>query len=204
MSIASEATLPPLLRFTGIRLVHTALRRDLAPLPSRIHALGAGRSAAVAETLTQWRVVARVLMAHHEYEDAELWPVLRARRPELRLLLNRLESDHHRIEHDLTVVTAMIGSLVRDPERAWMAAAAATALIEAVDAHLRVEEVQVLPELARAVEPGEHLGALGASLAALDDADVFVGRTPGDAITWLLDGIAGDPAAESIAGPRTA
>ncbi|MYW00439.1 hemerythrin domain-containing protein [Streptomyces sp. SID3343] len=203
MSIAPEAA-SPLLRFSGIRLVYTALRRDLAPLPGRIDALGAGRPAAVAETLTQWRLIARVLTAHHAYEDADLWPVLRVRRPELRLLLNRLESDHHRIDHDLTVVTAMIGSLARDPERAWMAAAAAEAVKETVDAHLRVEEAQVLPELARAVEPGEHLGTLGASLAALDEADVFVGRTPGDAITWLLDGLAGDSAAPTpSAGPRS-
>jgi hemerythrin HHE cation binding domain-containing protein len=205
MSIASEAAFSPLLRFTGIRLVHTALRRDLAPLPGRIRALGTARPAAVTETLTHWRLIARVLTAHHAYEDADLWPVLRVCRPELRLLLNRLEADHHRIDHDVTVVTAMIGGLARDRERAWMAAAAAKALIETVDAHLRVEEVQVLPELARAVGPGEHLGTLGASLAALDEADVFVGRTPGDAITWLLDGIAGGVAdCESTVGPQPA
>ncbi|WP_406280763.1 hemerythrin domain-containing protein [Embleya sp. NBC_00896] len=222
MPVAPEAAVPsPLLRFTGIRLVHTALRRDLAPMPGRIRSPHGDGRAAGTDVLAQWRLVARILMAHHEYEDTHLWPVLRACRPELRLLLNRLEADHHRLDHDLGVVTAMIGGLAHDPERAWMVAAAVEAVIETIDAHLRVEEVQVLPELAAVVEAGGHIGTLGASLAAIDAADVFDtgGRAPADAITWLLDGIAGagdpggthggagrptDPTPGPFPGPRTA
>ncbi|MYS84152.1 hemerythrin domain-containing protein [Embleya scabrispora] len=215
MPAVPNAALSPLLRFTGIRLVHTALRRDLAPMSGRIRAVQADGGPAVADVSAQWRLLARILMAHHEYEDACLWPVLRVARPELRLLLNRLEADHHRIDHDLTVVTAMIGSLAGDSERAWMVAAAVESVAETVDAHLRVEEVQVLPELAAVVAAGAHIGTLGASLAAIDAAEVFdVGapgdRAPTDAITWLLDGITGvsGGCAEPIPGlfpdPRTA
>ncbi|MFE2865171.1 hemerythrin domain-containing protein [Embleya sp. NPDC059259] len=215
MSAVPHAASSPLLRFTGIRLVHTALRRDLAPMPGRIRAVPTAEGPLVADLSAQWRLLARILMAHHEYEDACLWPVLRAARPELRLLLHRLEADHHRIDHDLTVVTAMIGSLDRDPERSWMVAAAVEAVLETVDAHLRVEEVQVLPELAAVVAAGEHIGTLGASLAAIDAADVFDAPMPGhraptDAITWLLDGITGvsggcaEPIPGRFPGPRTA
>lgn len=196
MPAATQAAASPLLRFTGIRLVHTALRRDLAPMAERIRVPHTDEGAPVADVLAQWRLLARILMAHHEYEDARLWPVLRVARPELRLLLNRLEADHHRIDHDLTVVTAMIGSLARAPERAPMVAAAVEAVVETIDAHLRVEEAQILPELAAVIGADEHLGTLGASLAAIDAAEVFdvpapVRGAPTDAITWLLDGIAG-------------
>ncbi|MGC0417460.1 hemerythrin domain-containing protein [Embleya sp. AB8] len=211
MSAAPMSAASPLLRFTGIRLVHTALRRDLDPMPKRIRALSAD-AGAPAELLAQWRLLARILMAHHEYEDTCLWPVLRVARPELRLLLNRLEADHHRIDHDLAAVTTMIAGLDRDRERTWLVAAAVEALVETVDAHLRVEEVQVLPELAAVVASGGHIGTLGASLSAIDAADVFDRRTPGprapaDAIGWLLDGIAGipgDPTPRRFPGPRPA
>jgi len=193
---AEPETVPvPLARFTGIRLVHTALRRDLVSLPERIRGLGPGDLVAAAEAAARWRVLARILMAHQEYEDCRLWPLLRGRRPELRLLMRWLEADHLVIERELVSGAAMIAGLVGDTRRAPAVADVVEGFVATIDAHLRVEEEQVLPELARAVAPGEFVGTLGASLGAIDETEPFAGeprlagRAPVDAMAWLLDGM---------------
>lgn len=193
---AEPETVPvPLARFTGIRLVHTALRRDLVVLPGRIRGLSAGDLVGAAETAARWRVLGRILMAHQEYEDCCLWPLLRERRPELRLLVRWLAADHRVIERELVAGAAMIGGLVGDARRAPAVAVAVEGFIGTIDAHLRVEGEQVLPELARAVAPGEQIGTLGASLGVIDEAEPFVGEPrlagsgPVDAMAWLLDGM---------------
>ncbi|MFE6054825.1 hemerythrin domain-containing protein [Kitasatospora sp. NPDC056446] len=177
-------------RFAGLRLVHAALRRDLARLPNALRLLQPGEDDKGEALLRHWTFMTAMLTCHHEQQDTRLWPIVRRFAPELRLLLNWLEADHHNLDHSFTRVTTLVRIASRDTGSAWPVAYAMEDLAARLETHLRIEERQLLPRMDRVVAEGSRLGGLGELLDLLRVAD---GPGTADALAWLLDGV--EPAA---------
>ncbi|MFF7631892.1 hemerythrin domain-containing protein [Kitasatospora sp. NPDC008050] len=174
-------------RFAGLRLVHAALRRDLARLPTALRLLQPDDEVGAAALQRHWDFLTAMLTCHHEQEDVRLWPMLRRFAPELRLLVNWLEDDHHNLDHSFTRTTTLMRVATRDPASAWPVAYAVEELAARLETHLRIEEEQVLPEMAKLLPTHSRVGTLGELLDLLRMAD---GPGTPDALAWLLEGVA--------------
>ncbi|HJD83251.1 hemerythrin domain-containing protein [Kitasatospora aureofaciens] len=180
---------PFTVRFAGLRLVHAALRRDLARLPNALRLLQPDEEDKGEALLRHWTFMTAMLTCHHEQQDTRIWPIVRRFAPELRLLLNWLEADHHNLDHSFTRVTTLVRIASRDTGSAWPVAYAMEDLAARLETHLRIEERQLLPRMDRVVTDSSRLGGLGELLDLLRSAD---GPGAADALAWLLDGV--DPA----------
>ncbi|MEU1287526.1 hemerythrin domain-containing protein [Kitasatospora sp. NPDC005856] len=177
---------PATLRFAGLRLVHAALRRDLARLPNALRLLQPEEDDKGEALLRHWNFITAMLTCHHEQQDTRLWPIVRRFAPELRLLLNWLEDDHHNLDHSFTRVTTLVRIASRDTGSAWPVAYAMEDLAARLETHLRIEERQLLPRMERVITDGSRLGGLGELLDLLRLAD---GPGVADALAWLLEGV---------------
>ncbi|MFJ3787158.1 hemerythrin domain-containing protein [Kitasatospora sp. NPDC090091] len=177
---------PQALRFAGLRLVHAALRRDLARLPNSLRLIQPGEDEKGAALLRHWHFVTAMLTCHHEQQDTRLWPLVRRFAPELRLLLNWLEADHHNLDHSFTRVTTLVRIASRDAGSAWPVAYAMEDLAARLETHLRIEERQLLPRMEMVFADSSRLGSLPELLDLLRAAD---GPGTADALAWLLDGV---------------
>ncbi|MGW6916564.1 hemerythrin domain-containing protein [Kitasatospora sp. NPDC054939] len=177
---------PQTLRFAGLRLVHSALRRDLARLPNALRLLQPGDDEQGAALLRHWDFVTAMLTCHHEQQDTRLWPILRRFAPELRLLLNWLEADHHNLDHSFTRVTTLVRIASRDAGSAWPVAYAVEDLAARLETHLRIEERQLLPRMELVFTETSRVGGLPELLDLLRSAE---GPGTADAVAWLLDGV---------------
>ncbi|CAN3980321.1 MULTISPECIES: hemerythrin domain-containing protein [Streptomycetaceae] len=177
---------PQAFRFAGLRLVHSALRRDLARLPNALRLLQPGEDEKGAALLRHWTFVTAVLSCHHEQQDTRIWPIVRRFAPELRLLLNWLESDHHNLDHSFTRVTTLVRIASRDTGSVWPVAYAIEDLAARLETHLRVEERQLLPRMELVFTENSRVGSLPELLDVMHSAD---GPGTPDALAWLLDGV---------------
>ncbi len=177
---------PQAVRFAGLRLVHSALRRDLARLPNALRLLQPGEDEKGAALLRHWTFVTAVLTCHHEQQDTRIWPIVRRFAPELRLLLNWLEADHHNLDHSFTRVTTLVRIASRDTGSVWPVAYAIEDLAARLETHLRVEERQLLPRMDAVFAEGSRVGSLPELLDVMHSAD---GPGTPDALAWLLDGV---------------
>ncbi|MFF2145184.1 hemerythrin domain-containing protein [Kitasatospora sp. NPDC058190] len=177
---------PLVARFAGLRLVHAALRRDLARLPNALRLLQPEEEHKGEALLRHWTFMTAMLTCHHEQQDTRIWPIVRRFAPELRLLLNWLEADHHNLDHSFTRVTTLVRIASRDTGSAWPVAYAMEDLAARLETHLRIEERQLLPRMERVVTDNSRLGGLGELLDLLRSAD---GPGTADALAWLLDGV---------------
>ncbi|MCC9308693.1 hemerythrin domain-containing protein [Kitasatospora sp. RB6PN24] len=174
-------------RFAGLRLVHAALRRDLARIPTALRLLQPDDEASAEALQRHWDFLTAMLTCHHEQQDGRIWPLLRRFAPELRLLINWLEDDHHNLDHSFTRTTTLMRIATRDPASAWPVAYAVEELAARLETHLRIEEEQVLPVMALQLSPQSRVGTLGELLDLLRLAD---GPGAPDALAWLLEGVA--------------
>ncbi|MEV4614252.1 hemerythrin domain-containing protein [Kitasatospora sp. NPDC049258] len=173
--------------FAGLQLVHAALRRDLARLPNALRLLQPGDAVAGDALQRHWDFMIAMITCHHEQQDTRLWPLLRRFVPELRLLLNWLEADHHNLDHSFTRVTTLVRIATRDPASSWPVAYAVEELAARLETHLRIEERQLLPRMAGVFPAGSRIGTLPELLDLIRLAD---GPASSDALVWLLDGVA--------------
>lgn len=172
--------------FAGLRLVHAALRRDLARLPNALRLLQPEDTDNAEAIQRHWDFLTAMLTCHHEQQDTRLWPLLRRFAPELRLLLNWLESDHHNLDHSFTRITTLVRIATRDPASAWSVAYAVEELAARLETHLRIEERQLLPRMDGIFAAGSRIGTLPELLDLLRAAD---GPNTSDALVWLLEGV---------------
>ncbi|MBP0454781.1 MULTISPECIES: hemerythrin domain-containing protein [unclassified Kitasatospora] len=177
---------PQAVRFAGLRLVHAALRRDLARLPNSLRLLQPGEDDKGEALLRHWHFVNAMLTCHHEQQDTRIWPIVRRFAPELRLLLNWLEADHHNLDHSFTRVSTLVRIASRDAGSAWPVAYAMEDLAARLETHLRIEERQLLPRMELVFTETSRVGSLPELLDLLRSAD---GPGTADALAWLLDGV---------------
>jgi hemerythrin-like domain-containing protein len=146
--------------------VHEHLRQELAKLREVIQEVREGRSSAAearsylnAMTMRQnyWTLGAfcaaycRVVSIHHAIEDAQLFPDLKAADQSLTPILDRLRHEHEGIAKVLSDIDTALVATVEDEERLDDTEEAVDHLSDALLAHLKYEEEQL-------VEPIERLG----------------------------------------------
>ncbi len=91
----------------------------------------------------------RIVTGHHSLEDQAVFPHLRAREPDLGLVIDRLASEHEIIHQVLEDVDAELVELLRSPGDFSRLQQAADVLTDVLLSHLAYEEAQLVEPLAR-------------------------------------------------------
>jgi hemerythrin-like domain-containing protein len=102
---------------------------------------------------------------HHADEEASVFPRLITRVPEARDLIARLEADHHGTFAPLWRKLRPLLAGIASGQRANLPPALVRAVREAYDAHIAIENDELLPLCAEALAP-EEIAAIGAEMAA--------------------------------------
>lgn len=137
-----------------MRIVHQALQRDLRrahAVLTRVPPPDDRQRAAVVEQL-QWLMT--FLEAHHRSEDLGLYPVVRERDPEHAALLDEMTSDHEAVA-DAVVELERAAAAYADNDEREPLVQALDRLTDVLVPHLRREEDDVMPLVARAITDGE-------------------------------------------------
>jgi len=144
--------------------VHQHLREELAKLRGVIEEVREGRSSAAEarsflNTMTMrqnyWTLGAfcaaycRVVSVHHAIEDQSLFPDLKAADESLGPVLARLQHEHEGIAKVLGEVDAGLVAMVEDEQRLDETRTAVDHLSDALLAHLKYEEEQLLEPIGR-------------------------------------------------------
>ncbi len=135
-STASMATL--------LLLSHHAFRRDIARFIRAIEQVKTGDASRNEALQEEWEKSYRqALHGHHMMEDANIFPDIRNKHPELGPALDKLTEQHHKIDPILEVGDAAFADLAH-PEKAEMVV---QELKKLLDEHLSFEEAQITPSL---------------------------------------------------------
>jgi alkanesulfonate monooxygenase SsuD/methylene tetrahydromethanopterin reductase-like flavin-dependent oxidoreductase (luciferase family) len=144
--------------------IHQHLRQELSNLRDVIEEVRGGRTTAAAarsylNTMTMrqnyWTLGAfcaaycRVVSVHHAIEDQSLFPDLKAADQSLGPVLERLQHEHEGIARVLGEVDAALVKMVQDDERLDATQTAVDHLSDALLAHLKYEEEQLLEPIGR-------------------------------------------------------
>jgi hemerythrin-like domain-containing protein len=154
--------------------MHNAMRRDLTRLE---RAVGAEPTDAHSAGLTAgFELLRKELMSHHEAEDSDLWPVLRAHLDDHVELaeVDAMVAEHARIPAALDAVGAALATDID-------ARPAVTEFVELVRSHLEHEEEAVLPLIERHLSNEEWHAWLR------HERNKQPARDRGEFIGWVLD-----------------
>lgn len=173
------------------RVIHAAVRRDLARLETALADFPTGDTAAgrAAELQRAYGYLRAELTRHHEGEDTWIWPMLASFDVDP-TLLGAMESEHHAMAASLALVSDELDRLANlpSPQAAEDARASVADAREVVDQHLTHEENDLEPQLLPLMETPEwhsvekNLRKAPASVA-------------GEFFAWLQDGM--DPESRS-------
>jgi iron-sulfur cluster repair protein YtfE (RIC family) len=153
---------------------HHAFRRDIARLIRAVAEIKAGDASRAEAVRGEWEKSYRqALHGHHTMEDANVFPDIRSRCPDLASALDRLSEQHHRIDPVLERGDAAFADLAH-PEKAGAVLDDLKALL---DEHLAFEEANITPALRDAKE----------FPAPADDA---MATMYADGFAWSMQGIA--------------
>jgi hemerythrin-like domain-containing protein len=173
-------------QLTMNRLIHAAVRRDLARLSSALEAFPDGDTARARDLDRAFVNLRRELTHHHEGEDAHIWPMLADVGVD-RELLRAMESEHHAMAEALSETGATMTALAMSGTGA-KAAAARESVVRTqavVERHLAHEETELEPQL--------HPLAATAEWQAVEKK---LSRPPpsvaGPFFAWLTDGMSDD------------
>jgi hemerythrin-like domain-containing protein len=168
------------------RVIHGAVRRDLARLTAALDSLRDGDTARAGELAGAFANLRRELTDHHESEDAHGWPAL-AKLGVDADLLEAMETEHADMSRALAETDAALGTLART----GTAADAATAreslarTRQVIDRHLAHEEGDLDPIVLQFADTPEWKAA----------EKQFRRRPPGDIglfLAWITDGMEDD------------
>ncbi len=159
-----------------MRLTHRVLRYHLPRASELVRGVtpdAAGRTTAVARHL---RLVLSMLQAHHEAEDACVWPLLFARAPEHTALLETMETQHGQVAGRVAAVDDALHRWERTPDNTHTKrlADALDAVTSVFAEHADLEEASALPVIAEHLSPAEWRSFVRYSHGAVPDADRLV------------------------------
>ncbi|MGU3585824.1 hemerythrin domain-containing protein [Rhodococcus sp. C26F] len=132
-----------------MRIVHSALRRDLTRATATLTTEPGSdrtRRVALADHLV-WMM--HFLHLHHSGEDGALWPLVRVENPAAGALLDEMDADHVRIAPEVERVTAAATDYRTRPGARDDLLRSIAALEEVLLPHLRREESEMMPVVAR-------------------------------------------------------
>jgi hemerythrin-like domain-containing protein len=121
---------------------HHGFRRDLAMFQTTLRSPGAGQPARAQALREEWETFRTTLHHHHTMEDTQMFPGLRGQNAALGPVVDRLESEHRRIDPLLELGDRAFAELPRSTDAATGVVAELAALL---DAHLTFEEANVVP-----------------------------------------------------------
>jgi hemerythrin-like domain-containing protein len=164
------------------KIIHGALRRDLARLDAALAALPDGDSARATQLGTAWRYFFQELDNHHHGEHDIAWPALRAVGVQ-QSLLDEMDAEHEALAAALKTTADAFNALVKEPSAVNAAAArtAVTALTHVADEHMRHEE-RDLERVCADKQDTPEIKAMGRKFAK---RNVFLS---GDFFAWLENG----------------
>jgi hypothetical protein len=133
---------------TAFLMSHHAFRRDLGCFARTLGRLAPSGNGQLEALRQEWRWFRGALHGHHEMEDTRVFPHMRGQHPELAAAIDRLSTDHQRIDPLLLRGDQAFGESF-DVSAARTVVTELTALL---DEHLAFEEAQVVPHLRGAKE----------------------------------------------------
>jgi hemerythrin-like domain-containing protein len=168
---------------TILRLIHAALRRDVAWLAAALERPFDTMS--MSTLRRRWAGFAQQLHDHHTAEDELIWPVLRDRAGRVAdPVLAAMTAEHATLDPALTEVEHRLGAITGavDDSAVVDLRRAVARVRELLERHLTHEEAAAIP-LVRQYLTGadlEHVAAVQRRKAGLRGARVF--------LPWVLDG----------------
>ena len=168
------------------RVIHGAVRRDLARLSTALSRAGDGHRARAAELDRAYGFLRDELTRHHEGEDEHLWPWLASVGVDPDLL-RTMESEHEVMSAALADTGTAMHAYAATGSAADAATARASVLStqETVERHLTHEEQELEPQLR------PHLDSAGWK-AVEKKLRAVSPRVAGSFFAWLTDGMS-DP-----------
>ncbi len=169
---------------TMLRLIHAALRRDLATFSAAFDDIPEV-TARVAGLRRQWVAFARQLHDHHNAEDQLVWPILRQRAGEAaEPVLAWMNAEHAAIDPAVSAIDRAFSDLTdrrgeMDPSELSAALAQVRELLEA---HLNHEERHAIPLVRHHLTSADldHVATVLRRQAGLRGAKAF--------LPWVLEG----------------
>src|SRR5687768_8985932 len=129
---------------TMLLMSHHAFRRDIARFIRAVAEIKAGDGSRAEAVRGEWEKSYRLaLHGHHTMEDANIFPDIRKKHPDLASALDKLSEQHHHIDPLLEIGDAAFADLAH-PEHAE---AVLKQLKTLLDEHLAFEEAQITPSL---------------------------------------------------------
>lgn len=138
------------------RLIHAAVRRDLARLHAALGTAPDGDRARAADLERAYAYLHAELVRHHEGEDTHIWPML-AKVGVGQELLGAMQEEHHAMSGALAGTSTAMKAYAASGSAADAAAARAgvARTQEVVERHLGHEENELEPELQPHLESPE-------------------------------------------------
>ena len=133
-------------------IVHGAIRRAGHALTAAAADLTVGDQDRFDAFLRYWHGHTGEILSHHGIEDTIFFPALRERSPEAVAVLDQLDREHHELDRLMDDAELALGRVLAGADAAE-AVAALHELAVVMDAHLDLEESDLIPEI------GRHFGA---------------------------------------------
>ena len=138
-----------------MRIVHNALRRDIAHAQSALtrwpYPEPSQRAAIVKHLL--WMM--QFLRRHHSAEDDGLYPLVRQRVPEAAHVLDAVDADHHALIPEIDKLAHSARRYAQDPSARTELVTALNELAAVMLPHLQREETDMMPVVSAAVTKAE-------------------------------------------------
>ena len=165
------------------RLIHAAVRRDLARLEAALGSAPDGDRARAADLERAYAYLHSELTRHHEGEDTYIWPML-AKAGVGQELLGAMQEEHHAMSDALAETATAMKTYAASGSSADAAAARASVVRtqEVVERHLAHEENELEPELQPHLESPEWK-------AVEKELRKAPPGVAGNFVAWLPDGM---------------
>jgi hypothetical protein len=164
------------------KIIHAAVRRDLARFAGALATFPDGSTARAGQLQNAWRFFYGELDYHHHGEHDIAWPALESVGVP-RATLDQMDAEHERLAAALGTADTAFATLTRTPtEAAAKDAAAAIADLQAVvDEHLAHEEAELEP-VYQANRKGPEMKEMGRKFSKRG------GKASGNFFAWVMNG----------------
>lgn len=164
------------------RLIHAAVRRDLARFAGALASFPDGSAARAAQLHTAWKYFYGELDYHHHGEHDIAWPALESVGVP-KATLDQMDAEHDRLAEALGTADTAFAALARTPTEASAkdAGVAIGTLQTVVDEHLAHEEAELEP-VYQAKKDTPEMKAMGRKFSKRN------AKEAGDFFAWLQNG----------------
>lgn len=131
---------------TALMSSHHGFRRDLLNFSAALESMAHGDRSRAGRVRDEWSWFHRALHGHHAAEDGGIFPGIRATHPAVAPTLDRLSTDHARID-PLLARGDLAFEALPDPSAVSAASAVIAELRALLAPHLATEEAEVIPHL---------------------------------------------------------